>query len=69
MVEHETGLEILVISVSLAETAVKLVSWGWKKWKERRGETRPPEPRRQAARETTLWSSSERAGPPTARER
>ena len=41
VVEHETGLEILVISVGLAETTVKLVSRGWKKWKERRGETRP----------------------------
>jgi hypothetical protein len=41
VVEHETGLEILVLSVGLAETAVKLVSWGWRKWKERRGETRP----------------------------
>ena len=41
VVEHETGLESLVISVGLAETTVKLVSLGWKKWKERRGETRP----------------------------
>lgn len=40
-VEHETGLEILVISVGLAETAAKLVVWGWRTWKQRRDESRP----------------------------
>jgi hypothetical protein len=40
-VEHETGLELLVISVGLAETTVKLVSWAWKRWKARRDESRP----------------------------
>jgi hypothetical protein len=39
-VEHETGLEILVISAGLAEKAAKRVSWAWKRWKERREQTK-----------------------------
>lgn len=41
MVEHETGLEILVMSVGLAESASRLISWSWKRWKKRRDASKP----------------------------